>query len=312
MSVVKYRKISTRICNDAKFMRLSDDAQFIFIWLLVHPMMTCMGAMRGSVQGLAAEKKWLPERFAKGLEELSINGMVNYDETAFAIVLPNFIKHNRPENPNVVKGWRSAFNDMPECEIILQHYQRLKDFLETEEKRFAEPFAKPFMEGFSKPVTVTVTVTVTDKHTSSKNKKTENHFDKFWTAYPKKVGKANSLKIWKDNGLDEFYQLIVSAVENKKIVEGTEIQFWKDPERYLKYRRWEDAVIPKPTSPEANVSAFAKSDRSFAEMRADAERKKPASASLNGQPRLDRFGAGAIEGHFSPVARIGGRDDGAE
>ncbi len=105
-----------------------------------------------------------------------------------------------------------------------------------------------------------------------RGKHTCSNFEKFWATYPKKVGKAKSLEIWKRDALDEIFEVIVAAVENKKNIEGIEIQFWKDPERYLKYRRWEDAIVPKSTAPIVNGGV--RTDRTIAEIRADEEREE--------------------------------------
>ena len=58
------------------------------------------------------------------------------------MVAPNFIKHNPPENPNVVKSWRNSFNELPECPIISLHFKAVKEFLKGFGKGFQEPFAK--------------------------------------------------------------------------------------------------------------------------------------------------------------------------
>lgn len=64
-------------------------------------------------------------------------------------------------------------------------------------------------------------------------------FDEFWIAYDKKVGKSNAIKVWKSIRTDtDLIQRIVSAA--KRYSSATERQYRKDPERWLKGRRWED------------------------------------------------------------------------
>jgi hypothetical protein len=138
--MAKYRKISVLIWNDAKFTSVSDDAQFLFIMLLTHPHMTSVGAMRGTLEGLAAEKKWTHQRLSKGFAELVEKGMAKFDKDACCIVLPNFIKHNPPENPNVVKSWASAMELVPECDYKNEIYQALSSYINT----LPEPFRKAF------------------------------------------------------------------------------------------------------------------------------------------------------------------------
>jgi hypothetical protein len=68
------------------------------------------------------------------------------------------------------------------------------------------------------------------------------YFDLFWSAYPKRVKKILALKEWrrlKDFTINE----ILAGIERwKESAQWQDIQFVPDPERFLKYRRWEDEV----------------------------------------------------------------------
>ena len=112
----RYRKVSVRVWNDKRFMSLSDDGQLLFLFLLTHPAMTSVGAMRHTLAGLAAEKRWTSERMKKAFKELP-DTMVRYDGPACCIWLPNFLRHNPPANPNVVKGWGKALQVVPEADF---------------------------------------------------------------------------------------------------------------------------------------------------------------------------------------------------
>lgn len=142
--MARYRKVDSRIWNDEKFVALSDDGQLLFLFLLTHPHQTALGAMRGSLPGLASEKGWLTERLSEAFAEALSKGMVRRDEKASCIWLPNFLKYNRPENPNVVKAWGSSADLIPECSLKILCIQSAKDFL----KAFKEPFREAFAEVF--------------------------------------------------------------------------------------------------------------------------------------------------------------------
>src|SRR5690349_3324012 len=100
--MAKYRKIDPRIWNDKKFRSLSYQAQLVFFLLLTHPNMTSLGAMRHTVAGLASEMHMPYEGFSKAFQEGVEKKMVCHDEKASFVWLPNFLKYNRPESPNVV------------------------------------------------------------------------------------------------------------------------------------------------------------------------------------------------------------------
>lgn len=139
--MAKYRKVDPRIWNDAKFMGLSDSGKLALFFVLTHPNMTAVGAMRHTIPGMAAELGWSSEAFREAFREGCAKGIVKHDERASFVWLPNFIKYNQPESPNVVKAWFSALDLLPECEMRNELIQHVKDFLKG--------FAKGFQEGFA-------------------------------------------------------------------------------------------------------------------------------------------------------------------
>ena len=67
-------------------------------------------------------------------------------------------------------------------------------------------------------------------------------FDDFWNVYDKKVGKPNAQKEWSKANIDNI--LLKTVLEQaKKYAQTTEKKFRKDPERWIKYRGWEDEII---------------------------------------------------------------------
>lgn len=148
----RYRKIDVRIWNDEKFRGLSDDGKLIFILVLTHPNMTAIGAMRGTLPGLAAEMGWLPDRLSEAFREALSKGIVEHDEKASCIALPNFLRYNPPESPNVVKAWEASLDLVPECTLKRVTIQRAKDFLKGKTKAFAEALPKAFAEALPKPM----------------------------------------------------------------------------------------------------------------------------------------------------------------
>ena len=68
-------------------------------------------------------------------------------------------------------------------------------------------------------------------------------FDLFWEAYGKKRGKPNALKEWKKLSLDEALIGKIIEMAKKQAIAIPEQKFRKDPERWLKYKCWEDELI---------------------------------------------------------------------
>jgi hypothetical protein len=157
---VKYRKIDTRIWGDEKFRLFTDDGKLAFIFLLTHPAQSALGAMRGTPAGLAAELGWPVRRLRTALTPAIEQRMVEVNEAASYIALPNFMKFNPAENPNVAQAWVSAFDLIPECPekqgLIVRcraslSGTRLQGFDKEFAERFGQPFTEPLPKGMPNP-----------------------------------------------------------------------------------------------------------------------------------------------------------------
>lgn len=83
-----------------------------------------------------------------------------------------------------------------------------------------------------------------EKHIGQKNP--PDGFSLFWSSYPKKVKKQNTLKEWEKIKDKPTIKIIVDAL-NKQIASREQLKQggkfcpeWQDPERWIKNRRWED------------------------------------------------------------------------
>lgn len=141
-----FRKIDVRIWNDAKFNDLSHLGKLTFLLLVTHPSMTMLGAMRATQAGLAEELKASPEAFAEAFAEVLSKGLAKADPKASCIWLPNFLRYQSAESPNVLKSWVKQVEFIPECELKTLAVAGLKAFAEG----LGEGFAKAFREAFAK------------------------------------------------------------------------------------------------------------------------------------------------------------------
>ncbi len=147
----RYRKVSSAFWNDAGVLRLSDRGKLAFLFVLTHPNMTSLGMMRATMSGLAEELGWEAEAFREAFGEAFREGMVEASTEAPLIALPNFLKHNKPESPNVVKSWERILPELPECELKTQQMQRVKAFTEALPKAFREALPKAFAKTSPNP-----------------------------------------------------------------------------------------------------------------------------------------------------------------
>ena len=177
-----YRKIDTRVWNDAKFRALSSNGKLAFIYLLTCPNMTALGAMRGTIEGLSAELRVpseafaevfgeaFPEAFEQGLSKgyaKHVARLAIYDPEAACIYVPNFVRYQAAESPNVVKAWAKTLEYIPECHLKTLAIQGAKAFVdgmgEGFRKAFREAFREALPEGIPESVSSKQRV-VTQKH----------------------------------------------------------------------------------------------------------------------------------------------------
>jgi hypothetical protein len=148
--MARYRKIDTRMWADGKFRELSSpgpSAKYLWVFLLTGPHTTNLpGLFRTGEMSLAEELGWSLEGFRKGFAELLAKGLVRADWKARVVWIPNAIKYNPPDNPNVVKSWRDSWDEVPECPLKDEAYEALKGFTEG----LSEGFGKAFREGCAK------------------------------------------------------------------------------------------------------------------------------------------------------------------
>lgn len=151
MAKERYRKISVRMWNDREFMSLSNDAKLIWVYILTCPAMLPFGAMRATMAGMAEELGMEPKGFREGFQELLAKGLAKHCPKALCLVVPKFIQHNMPENPNVITSWRESIHMAPECDLLDSHMslvsQQVKGLPEPFVKAFAKAFPIPFGKG---------------------------------------------------------------------------------------------------------------------------------------------------------------------
>lgn len=135
--MARYRKIDPGIWNDEKFRNIPDNGKLSVLFVLTHPHMTSIGAMRGTVAGLAAEMGWSFDDMQDAMGHAIRYGMVEVNREASYIGLPNFLKYNEPEGPNsVIKAWPAALGLIPECSEKQALAKRCKSYLNSKGPQF--------------------------------------------------------------------------------------------------------------------------------------------------------------------------------
>ena len=137
----RYRTVHCLIWNDDKFPFISDRCQLLWFHLRTTPMSNPLGCYKASLEGLAAEKRWPLKRYAETFQEGLDKGFWRYNERFHVVYFPNHFKYNRPENPNVLKGWLKGWAEIPDCDLKAECLQQLKSFAEGWDKAFRNVLA---------------------------------------------------------------------------------------------------------------------------------------------------------------------------
>lgn len=151
----RYRKVEVRIWGDEKFRALTPIppcGQGLWFHLLTGPHTGPIpGLFRAGRAALAEELGWTQAAFDKAFREILDRGMAKADFSARLVWLPNGIKHNPPESPNVIKGWRAEFDLLPESPLKYEAFAFLQAFAEGMSEAFAKAFAETFKHVPRKP-----------------------------------------------------------------------------------------------------------------------------------------------------------------
>lgn len=144
--MARYRKIDVRIWGDEKFQALSGlepSGKALWLYLLTSPSTNSIpGLFRAGEAAMAEELEWPLKAFREAFGEVFRQGLAEADWKARVIWIPNALKYNRPESPNVVASWAVSWDEIPECRLKHIANAALKDFTEGLGEAFAKAFAK--------------------------------------------------------------------------------------------------------------------------------------------------------------------------
>lgn len=142
--MTRYRKIEVRTWSDERFRNLSNIApsgQGLWFFLLTGPHTSPIpGLFRAGRAAMAEELGWENEAFDKAFQEVSDEGMAKADFKARLVWLPNALKHNKPESPNVVRSWRVELNLLPECDLRNEAISHIRKTLESIGTSYVQAF----------------------------------------------------------------------------------------------------------------------------------------------------------------------------
>ena len=113
--------------KDIKFKKLSIESKLLFVYLLSCQHRNVLGLYNLPKYYIKADILYPIERVTKGLDELSSNGFIRYDEGSETVLVKNFLKYNPLDNANQVKGAAKVLKTIPKTPL----FYNMLDVLES-------------------------------------------------------------------------------------------------------------------------------------------------------------------------------------
>jgi len=128
--MARYRKIDVRMWRDRRFMGLTapePNGRDCWIYLLTNAATSNIpGLYHAYEESLARGLGWPLEAFREAFAEVVAHGMAKADWSAGLVFIPNAVKYDPPQSPNVIKGWADTWDELPECPLKAEAHARLK------------------------------------------------------------------------------------------------------------------------------------------------------------------------------------------
>jgi hypothetical protein len=143
----RFRKVSVALWGDERVRKLTTSRPSgLVCWLYLltaRESRALPGAIPAGPAALSESLGWTRSAFLVRFREIEAHGMARADWSVGLVWLPNAMKHNRPESPNVAKAWAKAWGELPDCELKANIRREAQTFLD----QVGEAFGKAFREG---------------------------------------------------------------------------------------------------------------------------------------------------------------------
>ena len=146
--MARYRKIDIHTWGDENFKSLSPIppcGQGLWFFLLTGPFTGPIpGLFNAGRAAMAEALGWSLEAFDIAFQEVFTKGMVKADWKARLVWLPNAIKYNNPESPNVITSWGKELDTLPECRLLHEALNTIRETICKMDGGFIVAFDKAF------------------------------------------------------------------------------------------------------------------------------------------------------------------------
>lgn len=134
--MTRYKKFDSYLWNDMRFSRLSNRAKLLFLYIVTHPQMTSIGAMKCSRAALKEELRIVEQiDFDNSFFDLLQLGYIKYDREHALLYVPCFTEMNIPETPAVIRSWTKLFEFLPVCKLLVEAFETAGYIIHENDRR---------------------------------------------------------------------------------------------------------------------------------------------------------------------------------
>lgn len=147
-----YSKVERHMWSDERFRRFRRDVRDMWQYLLTNEHSNRLGMfvldpLYAAADLSCPDDRWSEERVLSAWRDLEDAGRIKVDLDARLVIIVNHLKHNAPENPNVVKGAIEELNSLPFSETVWTAFlEACRRFVRPRTEKGGEPFGELWTE----------------------------------------------------------------------------------------------------------------------------------------------------------------------
>lgn len=237
-----FRQIYTTFWTDSKVVDdFTPEDKYFYLYLLTNAHTNLCGCYEISKRQMSNDTGYTVDVVERLLGRLSgAHNVIRYDDETKELLLVNWHKYNWSKSDKLLKGVENEVAQLksPEFRELLTE---ILVSLEYPIDRVSPLKAYPMDTSYS--------YSNTDSNNSS--------FERFWQAYPKKVGKQDARRAFKRAQAQTTADAMISAVEaQKKSGQWTRDngRYIPNPSTWLNQGRWEDDIQPLDKKPRCKTA----------------------------------------------------------
>jgi hypothetical protein len=262
---------------EPEFLALPLPARLVALYVLSGPYTNGLGLYRLVPEAAAADLQISAAAFRRHFSAACHAFNWRFDGAARVVWIPDWLSVNAPQSINVVKSWRTAFNDVPPCPLKQDALTAIQAFLEAKGNGYRDAFGQVLPEDNA--------IRERDRESESETEhkdaraalarasdpaplhmgasRKNGHglreaFDAFWAVYPKKVGKADAWTAWKKRKPSADVSAQICAALSWQVKQDGWIReggrYVPNPATWIRRGQWDDEPTTAPRLNERTIA----------------------------------------------------------